>query len=81
MANKPNTKIHTHIGHERSLCGLAPKNGVYRIVSFSSFLTASDDDQCATCIERLRARGYNITELRKKNRAIYDFAQELALIS
>ena len=81
MSQPTNRKVHTRIGHERSLCGLAPMYGNYHIASFSSFFTAQPKDQCGKCIERLQQRGYNIANERLKFRAVYDHAQELALIA
>lgn len=80
MSQPISHKVHTHIGHERSLCGLAPSRGSYRIVSFTSFFSAVAEDQCGKCIERLKAHGYNIERERLKYRTVYDHAQELALI-
>ena len=80
MSQPKSHKVHTNIGHPRSLCGLAPINGEYKIASFSSFFSAPVKDQCGTCIERLKARGYNIEQERLKFRTVYDHAQELALI-
>ena len=81
MSQRTSTKVHTHIGHERSLCGLAPKNGTYNIASFSSFFTALPEHQCGKCIVRLKERGYKIDKLRTQFRSIYDHAQELALVA
>ncbi|HQS59755.1 MAG: hypothetical protein B7Y56_03150 [Gallionellales bacterium 35-53-114] len=80
MSSVKNIKVHTRIGHERSLCGLAPMRGNYRIVSFSSFFSATAEDQCGKCIKRLQEHGYNIERERLKFRTVYDHAQELALI-
>lgn len=74
------TKVHTRIGHERSLCGLAPIRGHYHIASFSSFFTAKPEDQCARCIQRLKERGYDIEKERARFGAVYKYAQDLALI-
>lgn len=79
MAKTTSSKVHTHIGHERSLCGLAPKNGPYKIVSFSSFFTATAENQCGKCLQRLEEHGYNIEKERTKFRTVYKFAQDLAL--
>lgn len=73
-------KVHTKIGHERSLCGLAPTKGDYKIVSYSSFFSADPADQCGRCLGKLQARGYNIEHERLKYRTVYEHAQELALI-
>jgi hypothetical protein len=73
-------KVHTHIGQERSLCGLAPKHG-YKIVSFESFFTALPAEQCGTCLERIKQRGYSIEFERLRYRKIYDEAQERSLIA
>lgn len=81
MPQPAHPKVHTRIGHERSLCGLSPYRGDYHIASFSSFFTALPEDQCGKCIERLQQRGYNIANERLKFRAVYDHAQELALIA
>ncbi len=80
MSQPISHKVHTRIGHERSLCGLAPIRGNYRIVSFSSFFSAAAEDQCGKCIERLKQRGYNIERERLKFRTVYDHAKELCLI-
>lgn len=80
MSNPKSNKVHTHIGHERSLCGLSPYRGDYHIASFSSFFSARPEDQCGKCIERLKQRGYNIERERLKFRTVYDHAKELALI-
>jgi hypothetical protein len=74
-------KVHTHIGHERSLCGLSPYRGDHHIASFSSFFSAIPETQCGKCIERLKQRGYDIALERLKFRTVYDHAQELALIA
>lgn len=72
MAQPVSTKVHTHIGHPRSLCGLAPKNGAhYRIIDFANFFTAPEEDQCGKCLEHIQARGYNIASLRLKYRTPY----------
>jgi hypothetical protein len=82
MAQPISTKVHTRIGHERSLCGLAPKNGAhYRIVDFRNFFTAREEDQCGKCLENLRGRGYNINELRLRNRTPYETAEQLAVFA
>ena len=81
MGSKTGHKVHTSIGHVRSLCGLAPKNGAYHIATFSSFFTALPENQCGKCIERLKQRGYNIERERIKFRTVYDHAQQLALIA
>lgn len=79
MAQPISTKVHTHIGHPRSLCGLAPKNGAhYRIVDFTNFFTAAEEDQCGKCLEHIKARGYKITELRRQFRVQYEVHQQLA---
>ena len=82
MAQPTSTKVHTHIGHERSLCGLAPKNGAhYRIVSFANFFTAAEKDQCGKCLEHLQARGYKLKELQAKYRTPYETAEQLAVFA
>lgn len=57
-------KVHTNIGHVRSLCGLVPKNGHYRIVPFSEFFTHPEEIQCEVCLKRVEGRGYNLKRLR-----------------
>lgn len=79
MPKKPGTKVHTRIGHDRALCGLAPESGHYNIVSFCSFFTASPENQCGRCTQLLQERGYNVEALRLRYRTAYDHAQELAL--
>lgn len=74
-------KVHTRIGHSRALCGVLPHADDIRVVSYSSFFSALPENQCATCIKRLKARGYNIELDRIRYRAVYDHAQELALIA
>lgn len=76
----PKSKVHTKIGNERSLCGLAPLRGDHKIVSFSSFFSSEQSTQCGSCIMRLKARGYNIENERRKFRNVYEHAQELAKI-
>lgn len=62
-------KVHTRIGHDRSLCGLTPRNGhAESIKSFAEFFSASDEAQCMKCLEKVAARGYKITELRARYR-------------
>jgi hypothetical protein len=79
MAQPTSTKVHTHIGHPRSLCGLAPKNGAhYRIVDFTNFFTAAEENQCAVCIERIKEKGYSIAALRLQFRTPYVVHQQLA---
>ena len=79
MAQPTSNKVHTHIGHVRSLCGLAPKNGVhYRIVDFTNFFTAAEENQCAQCLKKIEARGYNIAALRRQYRTPYEVHQQLA---
>lgn len=64
-----NTKLHTRIGHDRSLCGLTPRNGhAESIKSFGEFFAAADESQCMKCLQKIGARGYKITELRKRYR-------------
>ncbi|MFA6015872.1 MAG: hypothetical protein WC742_12480 [Gallionellaceae bacterium] len=80
MKQRVNPKVHAKIPpHPRGLCGLVPKNGHYIIVSLQEFFTEPDADQCAACLKKLTARGYNINLLRIQYRAIHDRAQELAL--
>ncbi|MFA5824790.1 MAG: hypothetical protein WC825_02325 [Gallionellaceae bacterium] len=79
MAQPVSNKVHTHIGHPRSLCGLAPKNGAhYRIVDFPNFFTAPEENQCGKCLENIRRRGYNIAALRRQHRTQYEVHQQLA---
>ncbi|MES1983224.1 MAG: hypothetical protein V4443_12225 [Pseudomonadota bacterium] len=59
---QPPAKVHLSIGHDRSLCGLAPKNGPYRIVSQYNLFTASETNQCGKCIEALKRRGYTLPQ-------------------
>jgi len=81
QAKRSNHKVHTSIGHSRAPCGVLPHADDVRVVTYSSFFSALPKDQCATCIKRLKARGYNIEIDRIRYRAIYDHAQELALIA
>lgn len=67
----PSTKVHTYIGHPRSLCGLTSKNGHYHIETFPGFFTAPDEDQCGTCLAHIEKRGYSIEKLREQYRAIH----------
>lgn len=80
MSQPKSHKVHTRIGHPRSLCGLAPIRGDYKIVSFSSFFSALPEDQCGKCLVHLKTHGYNIERERLRFRTVYDHAQELALI-
>lgn len=77
MGKKISTKVHTNIGHARALCGLAPKNGDYKIVSNSEFYAASDEEQCGACLARLAARGYKVNYLRQQFRMLAAKAQQL----
>lgn len=77
-AQKP--KIHTKIGHERSLCGLAAKNGQYAIASNRDFILAPADQQCSVCARRLSARGYNMKKLRERFLAEDEAARQGSLI-
>jgi hypothetical protein len=81
MSKKSSTKVHTHIGHVRSLCGLAPKNGDYKIVSNSEFYAASDDEQCGACLARLQARGYKTNYLSQQFRMLAAKAEQLQHIA
>jgi len=79
MAQPISNKVHTHINHPRSLCGLAPKNGAhYRIVDFTNFFTAAEENQCTVCLTRIKARGYNIAALRRQFRTPYEIHQQIA---
>lgn len=71
MSNPVSTKVHAYIGHPRSLCGLTSKNGHYHIETFSGFFTASNENQCGTCLAHIEKRGYNIEKLRKQYRAVH----------
>lgn len=73
-------KIHTNVGHERSLCGLAPKNRQYAIVSNRDFVLAPDDQQCSVCAKRYSARGYNIKKQRERFQAEDEIARQRSLI-
>lgn len=66
MSNPISTKVHTRIGHERSLCGMNPHYGNYNISSLEDFLAAPEADQCGRCAEHLRKRGYNLAALRDR---------------
>jgi hypothetical protein len=80
MHSKYSPKIHTYIGHPRSLCGLKAHNDDHCIVSNSTFFAALPNDQCEICIKRLTLRGYDIKALRARYRAIHEVAQQLALV-
>jgi len=80
MSQPKSNKVHTNIGHPRSLCGLTPIRGEYKIVSYASFFSAAPEDQCGSCLGKLKARGYNIERERAKYRTIYGYAQALVLI-
>lgn len=76
MAQPVSNKVHARIGHPRSLCGLAPKNGAhYRIVDLVNFFTAPEETQCGKCLERIKARGYKIDQLRAEYRTPYKIHQ------
>lgn len=79
MAKKVSIKIHTNIGHQRALCGLAPKNGDYKIVPNSEFYAASDEEQCGKCLALLQARGYKTSYLTQQFRLLATKAQQLSL--
>lgn len=79
MGKKSIGKVHTKIGHARSLCGLAPKNGEYKIVPNSEFFAASDDDQCSVCLKHLQKKGYAVSDLIQQFRNLYAKAQQLSL--
>jgi hypothetical protein len=79
MSQPTSIKVHTHIGHPRALCGLAPKSGAhFRIVDFINFFTAPEENQCAVCLTRIKARGYDIAALRLQFRTPYEVHQQLA---
>jgi hypothetical protein len=64
------TKVHTRIGHDRSLCGLTPRNGhAESIKPFGEFFAAADEAQCMKCLQKVADRGYKLTELRKRYRS------------
>lgn len=71
-------KVHVTTGHSNSLCGLSPRNGTYRIHSFSKFFTAADEVQCEKCLEAVKRRGYNIAKLRAQFRHTGQIADKLA---
>lgn len=73
------SKVHTFIGHPRSLCGLSPHKGRHRIENFQNFFIAPDADQCETCLARLANHGYSATRLRSQYRAVNARAQTLPL--
>lgn len=77
MAQPISTKVHTKIGNERSLCGLNPQRGHYRIVSWASFFSAAIEDQCDRCIEAIRRRGYNVAKERNHFRSLYEKASAM----
>lgn len=55
--------------HPRSLCGLAPTKGNYRILDFAGFFAAPDEAQCTVCLQRVASKGYSIKQLRRRYRA------------
>lgn len=63
MSNPASTKVHARIDHDRSLCGHGKGDAVK---SFSGFFAAPEADQCASCLEKVRARGYHIATLRRR---------------
>ena len=64
---KIHPKIHVAIGHERALCGMSPRHGLYDIRTMSTFFQSSDDDQCCRCLDLLAKRGYSIKKLRESS--------------
>lgn len=78
MKKSSQTTVHTHIGHDRALCGVNPNRGHYKVVSFSEFFAAKEKDQCGSCIRHLKLRGYNIRHEREKFQAIHCNAQQYA---
>lgn len=79
MGKKSSAKVHTYIGHPRSLCGLTDRTGSHKILNFQSFFTATDEEQCQVCLNRLSARGYSISKLRRDYRSVADKARQLPL--
>jgi hypothetical protein len=69
-------KVHTNIGHVRSLCGLVPKNGHYQIVPFNEFFTHPEETQCAVCLKRVEARGYSLKRMRAEALATQSMPRE-----
>lgn len=57
------TKVHTRIDHDRSLCGHGKGEAVK---PFSEFFAAPEADQCASCLESIRRRGYSVATLRRR---------------
>jgi hypothetical protein len=77
MSSPTSSKVHTKIGNERSLCGLNPHRGHYRIASWSSFFSAPLEDQCDRCILAIERRGYDVEKERLQFRSLYDKAQAM----
>lgn len=78
MGKKVNTKKHTCIGSNRSLCGKLPQPDDESIVPFSEFFAIPAEDQCGICVANIKRRGYNIEKERTKYRAIHHHAQQLS---
>lgn len=58
------TKIHTRtVINGRSLCGHGKDE---TIKSFSDFFAAPEANQCASCLDKVRKRGYSIATLRRR---------------
>ena len=77
MKKSSQTTVHTHIGHERSLCGRNPNRDESTVLSFSEFFSSPKKDQCKRCIYLLKLRGYEIESLRDKFQAVQIHAKQL----
>lgn len=67
MSNPASTKVHTRIDHDRSLCGHGKSDS---IKTFADFFAAAEADQCASCLEKVGKRGYNIAALRRRHQRL-----------
>jgi hypothetical protein len=57
-------KVHLTLGHERSLCGMHPRNGSYDIRTHATFFHAPEQDQCSRCLHHFEQRGNSIKKAR-----------------
>ena len=63
MAKAAPQTIHTRIRLDRSICGMAPKNGQYNIQSFPEFFAAPKNTQCERCRTLVVKHGYSLKKL------------------
>lgn len=57
-------KVHLSQGHERSLCGMSPRQGHYDIRPHATFFHAPEQDQCERCLHHFEQHGGNIKTAR-----------------